>query len=107
MIRLANTALFSCDVFLPSASASTTKRSRVALEHFNECENIGLDHRGSEGEALDNFDIVCCTYLNSRENQVLVNSDTRIRAAMSVGLHRDSKIQPNMPALEAEMRRRL
>ncbi|KAI2627621.1 hypothetical protein GGR54DRAFT_628735 [Hypoxylon sp. NC1633] len=42
-----------------------------------------------------------------REHQVWASSGALIRAAMSVGLHRDPTRLPNMPVLEAEMRRRL
>lgn len=41
------------------------------------------------------------------ENQVWASSGTLVRAAMSVGLHRDPAKLPSMPPLEAEMRRRL
>ncbi|KAI1371572.1 hypothetical protein F4677DRAFT_450224 [Hypoxylon crocopeplum] len=86
-------------------------RSR-ALQWIREAE-YWLDSSGKLRLTVFAIQTMCLLHLarqttqHIREHQVWASSGALVRAAMSVGLHRDPKKLPPMPALEAEMRRRL
>ncbi|KAI4864446.1 hypothetical protein F4820DRAFT_449018 [Hypoxylon rubiginosum] len=83
-----------------------------ALQWIREAEHW-LESSGKPRATVFDIQTGCLLHLarwttqHMREHQVWHSSGALVRAAMSVGLHRDPAKLPNMPALEAEMRRRL
>ncbi|XXH01017.1 hypothetical protein Hte_007368 [Hypoxylon texense] len=83
-----------------------------ALQWIREAEHW-LDSSGKPRATVFDIQTGCLLHLarwtsqHMREHQLWPSSGALVRAAMSVGLHRDPAKLPSMPALEAEMRRRL
>ncbi|KAI1773838.1 hypothetical protein F4818DRAFT_104159 [Hypoxylon cercidicola] len=83
-----------------------------ALQWIREAEHW-LESSGKLRATVFDIQTGCLLHLarlttqHMRENQVWASSGALVRTAMSVGLHRDPAKLPSMPALEAEMRRRL
>ncbi|KAI0157149.1 hypothetical protein GGR52DRAFT_565492 [Hypoxylon sp. FL1284] len=85
-----------------------------ALQWIREAEHW-LETMGKPRMAVFTVQTRCLVYLarmtaetkHMNEHPLWISSGSLLRAAMSAGLHRDPTKLPRMPALEAEMRRRL
>ncbi|OTB02423.1 hypothetical protein M426DRAFT_322703 [Hypoxylon sp. CI-4A] len=83
-----------------------------ALQWIREAEHW-LESPGKLRLTVRDIQTMCLLHLarqtaqSQRETQVWASSGALVRAAMSVGLHRDPARLPSMPFLEVEMRRRV